>query len=66
MNIPALKALREPLTACGGGAAMLFIDPANVSYLCSYPCRDSFLLDSAKECFYFTDFRYLEDVSRAF
>jgi len=65
MNIPALKALREQLTACGGGAAMLFIDPANVSYLCSYPCRDSFLLVSAKECFYFTDFRYLEESSRA-
>jgi len=64
MNIPALKALREQLAACGG-AAMLFIDPANVSYLCSYPCRDSFLLVSLKECFYFTDFRYFEESSRA-
>lgn len=64
MNTPGLKALREQLAADGSGA-MLFVNPSNVSYLCSYPCRDSFLLVSRKESFYLTDFRYLEEASRS-
>jgi len=63
MNFPALKALREQL-ALNAGCSMFVMKPANVSYLCSYPCRDSFLLVSAKECFYLTDFRYFEEASR--
>ncbi|MFA5320272.1 MAG: aminopeptidase P family protein [Candidatus Omnitrophota bacterium] len=63
MNLPALIALREQL-ALNGNCSMLVVKPANVSYLCSYPCRDSFLLVGAKECFYLTDFRYFEEASR--
>ena len=44
--------------------ALLVSKEANVSYLCDYPCRDSYLLVHPKETIFITDFRYTEEAKK--
>ena len=44
---------------------LLVSSPANITYLTGYPSRDSLLLVSKKENFYFTDSRYVREASLA-
>ena len=44
--------------------ALLVSKEANVSYLCDYPCRDSYLLVHPRETFFITDFRYTEEAKK--
>lgn len=44
--------------------ALLINKEANVSYLCAYTCRDSYLLISKKNAYFITDFRYSEEIKK--
>src|SRR3989338_4069839 len=44
--------------------ALLVSKEANASYLCDYPCRDSYLLVHPKETIFITDFRYTEEAKK--
>jgi Xaa-Pro aminopeptidase len=44
---------------------ILLSHPANITYLCSYPSRDSFLLVGKAEAVYFTDSRYTDEARAA-
>lgn len=44
--------------------ALLVSKEANVSYLCGYPCRDSYLLIHPKKTIFITDFRYTEEARK--
>ena len=44
--------------------ALLVSKEANVSYLCGYPCRDSYLLVHPKKTIFITDFRYVEEARK--
>ena len=44
---------------------LIVSSPANITYLTEIPSRDSLLLVSQKENFYFTDSRYIEEVKES-
>jgi Xaa-Pro aminopeptidase len=60
IRLTRLKAVLENR----GLEAMVISSCANISYLTSYPSRDSYFLVTNKENFYLTDFRYLEEAHK--
>jgi Xaa-Pro aminopeptidase len=60
---PVIKKLYAALEGKGLDGLILSL-PSNISYLCGFKSRDSYLLVSKKPSIYFTDSRYTEEAGR--